>query len=90
MFLKHPYSIGVPGYVGGTFLSRLLTTPKLVNRLDLTLYVRSPEKARRLEEEFGVKTVVGTLADSDKLEQLSEQAHIVISIVRSLIFIMQY
>ena len=52
-----------------------------MNRLDLTLYVRSPEKARRLEEEFGVKTVVGTLADLDKLEQLSEQAHIVISIV---------
>ena len=73
------------GYVGGTFLSRLLTTPSIVDKLDLTLYVRSPEKARSLESEFGVKTVVGTLADVDKLENASEQAHLVISIVSAAI-----
>ena len=51
------------GYVGGTFLSRILAAPSLADKLDLTLYVRSPEKAQRLTSEFGLKTVVGTLAD---------------------------
>ena len=69
------------GYVGGTVLSRMIATPSLLDKLDLTLYVRSPEKARRLTSELGLKTAVGTLADLDKLEQLSEQAHLVISIV---------
>ena len=59
----------------------MIATPSLLDKLDLTLYVRSPEKAQRLTSELGLKTAVGTLADLDKLEQLSEQAHLVISIV---------
>ena len=69
------------GYVGGTFLSRILTTPQLLEKLDIVLYVRSAEKAKRLADEFNVKTIVGTLADLDKLENAAENAHIVVSIV---------
>ena len=79
------HSRRIIGYVGGTFLSRLLVTPTLLDKLDLTLYVRSPEKAQRLTSEFGLKTVIGTLADLDKIEQLSEQAHLVISIVSAIV-----
>ncbi|KAH9914493.1 NAD(P)-binding protein [Epithele typhae] len=72
--------LGATGYVGGTFLSRVLADPELLPKLDLTLYVRSADKAKRLEEDFpGVKTAIGTLAELDKLEQLSEQAHVVIN-----------
>ena len=35
----------------------------------MTLYIRSAEKAKRFENEFGVKTVVGTLAELEKLEK---------------------
>lgn len=69
------------GYVGGTFLSRIFATPKLLERLDITLYIRSAEKAKRLADEFNVRTIVGTLADLDKLENAAENAHIVVSIV---------
>ena len=48
----------------------MIATPSLLDKLDLTLYVRSPEKAQRLTSELGLKTAVGTLADLDKLEQL--------------------
>ena len=71
----------MPGYVGATFLSRLLTTPSLLDKIDLTLYLRDARKAKRFTDEFGLKTIVGTLADLDKLEAASEQAHIVVSIV---------
>ncbi|KAI0635601.1 NAD-P-binding protein [Trametes polyzona] len=42
-----------------------------------TSEVRNADKARRIQSEFGVTTVVGALQDLDKLSSLSESAHVV-------------
>ncbi|PCH42431.1 hypothetical protein WOLCODRAFT_152461 [Wolfiporia cocos MD-104 SS10] len=44
----------------------------------ITTLVRSPEKAAKLDK-LGVRAVTGSLQDSDKLTQLSQQANIVIA-----------
>ncbi|KAI0924180.1 hypothetical protein AcW2_005133 [Taiwanofungus camphoratus] len=71
------FFLGATGYIGGAILTRLLNHPS-ASKLDITALVRNSEKARRLES-FGIKTVIGSHSDLDKLETLSSQAHIVIS-----------
>ncbi|EIW52407.1 NAD-P-binding protein [Trametes versicolor FP-101664 SS1] len=68
---------GATGYIGGSILQRLLAHPNKQN-FEITALVRSADKAKRLESEFGVKTVIGSLQDLDKLEALAENAHVVI------------
>lgn len=70
------------GYIGGSILQRLLAHPNKQN-FEITALVRSADKAKRLESEFGVKTVMGSLQDLDKLEALAENAHVVIQAVRT-------
>ncbi|KAI0789836.1 hypothetical protein C8Q75DRAFT_762663 [Abortiporus biennis] len=70
--------LGSTGYLGGSILARLLIHPR-VQEFEITALVRSPEKASVLQSKFGVKTVVGSNADLDKLENLSAQSHIVFS-----------
>ncbi|CAL1702850.1 unnamed protein product [Somion occarium] len=71
--------LGATGYIGGSVLSRLLAHPD-VERFEITALVRSAEKAERLRE-LGVKTVIGSTDDAEKLETLASQAHIVFSMV---------
>ncbi len=71
------------GYLGGALLSHFLTSDFFAQKFDITVLVRSPEKARRLETEYNVKVSIGSLDDTDKVEQLSEQAHAVWSLVRT-------
>ncbi|KAH9918381.1 NAD(P)-binding protein [Epithele typhae] len=74
--------LGGTGYVGGTFLSRILADPALLSNLDITLYIRSSEKAKYIEDEFPfLKTVIGTTAELHRLEQLAELAHVVVNFV---------
>ncbi|KAI0635602.1 NAD-P-binding protein [Trametes polyzona] len=68
---------GATGYIGGSILQRLLSHPNKKN-FEITALVRNADKAKRLESEFGVKTVVGSLQDLDKLATLAENAHVVI------------
>lgn len=70
---------GATGYIGGSVLARLLSLPNASN-LDITVLVRSPEKATKFES-FGVRAVVGDQTDYAKLEQLSEKAQVVLQIV---------
>ncbi|KAL7278982.1 hypothetical protein ACG7TL_006814 [Trametes sanguinea] len=67
---------GATGYIGGSVLQRLLQHPNADN-FDITVIVRNAEKAKILESKFGVKVVVGTHQDLDKLETLAENAHVV-------------
>ncbi|KAI0331860.1 NAD-P-binding protein [Cubamyces sp. BRFM 1775] len=67
---------GATGYIGGSVLERLLKHPS-ANTFDITVIVRNAEKAKILESKFGVKVVVGTHQDLDKLETLAENAHVV-------------
>ncbi|KAI0331859.1 NAD-P-binding protein [Cubamyces sp. BRFM 1775] len=69
---------GATGYIGGSILQRLLVHPN-ANNFEITALVRSGEKAEVLESQFGVKTVLGSLQDSDKLTQLVADAHITIN-----------
>ena len=61
-------------------LARLLAHPN-ANTFDITVLVRSAEKAKKLES-FGVKAVVGSTDDLALVEKLAEEAHVVISLVR--------
>ncbi|RPD68433.1 NAD-P-binding protein [Lentinus tigrinus ALCF2SS1-7] len=75
--------LGATGYLGGAFLSHILTTEFLREKLEITVLVRSPEKAHRLESEYKVKACIGSLEDTDKVEQLAEQAHVVCSLANA-------
>ncbi|EED84078.1 predicted protein [Postia placenta Mad-698-R] len=72
------FLIGATGYIGGSILTRLLKHTS-ANAFDITVLVRSAEKAKVLQEKFDVKAVVGSNDDLDKLEALSEQSHVVFS-----------
>ncbi|OSC98270.1 NAD(P)-binding protein [Trametes coccinea BRFM310] len=68
---------GATGYIGGSILQALLRH-RDAKRFEISTLVRDPSKAKILEEKFGVKTVVGSFADEDKLSALAENAHIII------------
>ncbi|KAL7278981.1 hypothetical protein ACG7TL_006813 [Trametes sanguinea] len=67
---------GATGYIGGAVLQKLLQHPN-ASTFDITVLVRNAEKAKILESKFGVKVVVGTHQELDKLESLAENAHVV-------------
>jgi len=69
------------GFIGGTVLGHLLAHPD-VAQFNLTVLVRSKEKAKKLET-FGVKAAVGSLQDLELLEALASKADYVVSIVSS-------
>ena len=60
-----------PGYVGGSVLNLLLRHPK-VDTFTITAPVRSPDKARLLEQ-LDVKTEIASLDDYDKLKSLASR-----------------
>lgn len=62
-------------------LARLLAHPN-ANTFDITVLVRSPEKAGKLKT-FGVTPVLGSLEDLDLLEDLASKAHVVFSCANS-------
>ncbi|KAI0668323.1 NAD-P-binding protein [Trametes maxima] len=68
---------GATGYIGGTLLQRLFEHPGWQD-FDITLLVRNVEKAKFLEEKYGLKTVLGSLQELEKLSALAENAHVVI------------
>ncbi|PCH43206.1 NAD(P)-binding protein [Wolfiporia cocos MD-104 SS10] len=72
---------GATGYIGGAVLARLLEHPS-ADTFEITVLTRSAEKAKKLEA-FGVKPVVGTYAQLDRLEALAEQSHVVFSCAES-------
>ncbi|KAI9061106.1 NAD-P-binding protein [Trametes sanguinea] len=68
---------GATGYIGGSILQGLLQHPD-AKKFEIATLVRDPAKAKILEEKFGVKTTLGSIAEQDKLTALAENAHIVI------------
>jgi nucleoside-diphosphate-sugar epimerase len=69
--------LGATGYIGGAVLDRLLEHPAR-HSYEIVSYSRNAEKAKKLEELFDVKTVIGTLDDSDKIEEQAALADVVI------------
>lgn len=72
----HIFITGVTGYIGGSILQRLLDHPKS-DTFQITALVRNEEKAKKLHS-IGVKAVVASLDDSDKLRELASAANVVI------------
>lgn len=70
------------GYIGGSILGRLLAHPNKRN-CEITALVGSPEKAERLRT-FGINVVTGSTDETEELEKLASNAHVVFSIVRDL------
>jgi len=68
---------GATGYIGGSVVARLLEHPN-ASSFQITALVRSPEKAAKLES-VGVRTAIGSLSELDKVEKLTSEADVVIS-----------
>ncbi|KAH7928228.1 NAD(P)-binding protein [Leucogyrophana mollusca] len=66
---------GATGYIGGAVLSRLLEH-KTAASSKITALVRDTTKVPKFES-IGVKTLVGSLSDLDKLEQEASESDIV-------------
>jgi uncharacterized protein YbjT (DUF2867 family) len=60
-------------------VARLLEHPN-ARSFQITALVRSPEKAAKLES-VGVRAVLGSFVELDKLEKLSSEADVVIAMV---------
>ncbi|KAI0787448.1 NAD(P)-binding protein [Fomes fomentarius] len=69
--------LGATGYIGGAVLNKLLAEHP---NTSITALVRNAEKAKILQSKFGVKAVVGTHQELDKVERLAEDAHIVLNL----------
>jgi NAD(P)-dependent dehydrogenase (short-subunit alcohol dehydrogenase family) len=72
----HIFITGATGYIGGSVLQRLLDHPKK-DTFEITALIRSADKAKLLNT-LGVKTVVGSLSDLDKLTEHAAASSIVI------------
>ena len=71
---------GKIGYIGGSILADLLLRKDRA-AFHITALSRSEDKARKLEEQFGVNAVVGSTADTEKLASLAAAADIVFDTV---------
>ncbi|CDO78099.1 hypothetical protein BN946_scf184634.g5 [Trametes cinnabarina] len=69
------FLLGATGYIGGGVLARLVVNAKPL--FDITVLLRDAVKADKLKP-FGVKTVLGSLDDTEKIESLASQADIVL------------
>ncbi|KAL4247620.1 NAD(P)-dependent Metabolic Enzyme [Abortiporus biennis] len=70
--------IGATGYIGGSVLSRLLEHPS-AETFEITILVRSPEKAQLFKDNFDVDVVIGSNEDLGLVEELAENSHVVFS-----------
>ncbi|KAL0568975.1 hypothetical protein V5O48_012993 [Marasmius crinis-equi] len=71
---------GATGYIGGSVLSQLLTSPEMHHsRFELRAIVRNAEKAQRLNDMFGIKTIVGSHSDQVFISKQAEEADIVLA-----------
>ncbi|KAI0648487.1 NAD-P-binding protein [Trametes meyenii] len=68
---------GATGYIGGTVLQRLFEHPRWQS-FDIILLVRNTEKAKFLEDKYGLKIALASLQELDKLSALAEDARVVI------------
>jgi nucleoside-diphosphate-sugar epimerase len=73
---------GATGYIGGSVLDHLLAHPKR-SSFEIVSFARDAEKAQKLEAQFGVKTVLGSLDDVQKIEDAAAEADVVINMASS-------
>lgn len=69
------------GYIGGSVLARFLKRSDF-SSFKITVLVRSPEKAKKLEA-HNVRAVVGSHSDVPLMESLAADSDVVIATVRT-------
>jgi nucleoside-diphosphate-sugar epimerase len=74
--------LGATGYIGGSVLGRLLQHPART-LWEIVSYLRNEEKAKILKEWFRVKSIIGSLDESQKIEDAAASADIVIHTAES-------
>ncbi|KAJ8087883.1 hypothetical protein PM082_006739 [Marasmius tenuissimus] len=67
------------GYIGGSVLSRLLSVPNAHSKYEFRAIVRNADKAKILEEKFGVKAIVGSHSDQGLMEKEASEADVVLA-----------
>ncbi|KAF9262761.1 NAD-binding protein [Marasmius fiardii PR-910] len=67
-----------PGYIGGSVFSTLLNLPER-SRIEFRLVVRNAEKAKKLNDLFGVKTIIGSHSDQDLMSKEAAEADVVLA-----------
>jgi uncharacterized protein YbjT (DUF2867 family) len=72
----HILFLGATGYIGGAVLDRLIAHASRPS-FEITSFSRNAEKAKKLESEFGVKSVLGSLDDVDKIEEAAAKSDVV-------------
>ncbi|KAL0573562.1 hypothetical protein V5O48_008395 [Marasmius crinis-equi] len=70
---------GATGYIGASVLYRLLSFPDAQSRFEFRAIVRDAEKAKKLAEGFGVKTIVGSHSDKKLMEEEVAQADVILA-----------
>jgi nucleoside-diphosphate-sugar epimerase len=78
----HILFLGATGYIGGSVLGRLLQHPAR-DSWDIVSYSRNQEKARLLAQQFGVRNIIGTLDEGQKIEDAAAEADVVIHTAES-------
>jgi nucleoside-diphosphate-sugar epimerase len=73
---------GATGYIGGSVLGRLIQHPAGTS-YDIVAYLRKEDKAKVLVEQLRINAIIGTLEDSDKIENAAADADIVIHTAES-------
>jgi uncharacterized protein YbjT (DUF2867 family) len=72
--------LGATGYIGASVLDRLIHQPAADKQAyKIVSYVRNKEKAQKLLEGFRITSIIGTLEESQKLEDAAAQADVVIN-----------
>jgi uncharacterized protein YbjT (DUF2867 family) len=69
--------LGATGYIGGSVLDRLIAHPDR-KFWDIVSYSRNAEKAEVLLNRFGIRSIIGTLDENQKIEDAAAVADIVI------------
>lgn len=74
--------LGATGYIGGSILGRLIEHPARGSH-SVICYLRNEDKAKILTEQLGIKTIIGTLDDTEKIENAAVEADVVIHTAES-------
>ncbi|KAK1225600.1 hypothetical protein PQX77_011461 [Marasmius sp. AFHP31] len=70
---------GATGYIGGSVLTRLLALPDASSKFDFRAIVRNSDKAQKLKELFGVKSIQGSHLDRELMVRETSQADVVVT-----------
>ncbi|KAG7096106.1 hypothetical protein E1B28_006782 [Marasmius oreades] len=70
---------GATGYIGGSVLSGLLKLPEASSKFEFHAVVRNAEKAKKLNDLFGVKAIIGSHSDQDLMSKEAAKADIVLA-----------